>query len=128
MPRAAAALNHTHICTIYEIGEHEGQRFLSMELLEGETVKQRIVGGPFGLAVMLSLGMEIADVFDAPRTVRPLHRDSTAGLSGPPRVSPPRGRQACGLGSFRHFRYIESSRNPPRRVGFGRRRRWRPDW
>ncbi|MGA8766211.1 MAG: hypothetical protein WB559_04260, partial [Candidatus Acidiferrales bacterium] len=48
----------------YEIGEHEGQRFLAMELLEGETVKQRILGGPFGLAVMLSLGMEVADVFD----------------------------------------------------------------
>jgi non-specific serine/threonine protein kinase len=65
MPHAAAALNHPNICMIYEIGEHEGQRFLSMELLEGETVKQRIVGGPFGLAVMLSLGMEVADVFDA---------------------------------------------------------------
>jgi len=56
-----AALNHPHICTIYDIGEQAGQHYLAMELLEGETLKQRVLAKRLAVSEMLALALEVAD-------------------------------------------------------------------
>jgi TolB-like protein/Tfp pilus assembly protein PilF len=73
--QAASALNHPNICTVYEVDEDQGLHFIAIELLEGETLKERIGRGQLALREILAIGIEICDALDAAHSAGIIHRD-----------------------------------------------------
>ncbi len=98
--RAASALNHPHICTVYDVGEQDGHPYLVMELLEGETLRDRIARGPLPIDEVVRLAKQIADALDAAHQSghRPPRHQAREHLRHAPRSGEDPGlrhREAC---------------------------------
>ena len=88
--RATSALDHPHICTIYEVSEHEGQPFIAMQLLEGQTLQNLIDGKPLNFDILLDLAIQIADALDAAQDTFVVRNGKIVAQSFAAKVKPKR--------------------------------------